>query len=116
LIDKSVMDLTPWQAGLFSLVSLLLAWFAYDGLCRSPLGKHEVALAVVVYIFLFLITYAFTQVLSGRAAVNQIGAIVGTMMVANAFTLIHPNQRKSVNALFAGQRPAAELVIKARQR
>jgi uncharacterized membrane protein len=116
LIDKSVMDLTPWQAGLFSLVSLLLAWFAYDGLCRSPLGKHEVALAVVVYIFLVLITYAFTQVLSGRAAVNQIGAIVGTMMVANAFTLIHPNQRKSVNALFAGQRPAAELVVKARQR
>lgn len=116
LIDKSVMDLTPLQAGLFSLVTLLLAWFAYDGLCRSPLGKHEVVLAIVVYAFLVLITYAFTQVLSGRAAVNQIGAIVGTFMVANAFTVIHPNQRKSVNALFNGQRPAAELVIKARQR
>jgi uncharacterized membrane protein len=116
LIDKSVMDLTPVQAGLFSFVTLLLAWFAYDGLCRSPLGKHEVALAIVVYGFLVLITYAFTEVLSGRAAVNQIGAIVGTFMVANAFTVIHPNQRKSVNALFNGQRPAAELVIKARQR
>lgn len=116
LIDKSVMDLTPLQAGLFSLVSLLVAWFAYDALCRSPLGKHEIVLAVVVYVFLVVITYAFTQVLSGRAAVNQIGAIVGTFMVANAFTVIHPNQRKSVNALFAGQRPAAELVVKARQR
>ncbi|MGH2507537.1 MAG: urate hydroxylase PuuD [Ktedonobacteraceae bacterium] len=116
LIDKSVMDLTPLQAGLFSLVSLLAAWFAYDALCRSPLGKHEIVLAVVVYVFLVVITYAFTRVLSGRAAVNQIGAIVGTFMVANALTVIHPNQRKSVNALFAGQRPAAELVIKARQR
>lgn len=116
LIDKSVMDLSPLQAGLFSLISLLAAWFAYDALCRSPLGKHEVALAIVVYIFLVVITYAFTQVLSGRAAVNQIGAIVGTFMVANAFTVIHPNQRKSVNALFSGQRPAPELVIKARQR
>jgi uncharacterized membrane protein len=116
LIDKSVMDLTPLQAGLFSLTSLLVAWFAYDALCRSPLGKRELALAIVVYLFLVVITYAFTQVLSGRAAVNQIGAIVGTMMVANAFTVIHPNQRKSVNALFAGQCPAAELVIKARQR
>ena len=116
LIDKSVMDLTPLEAGLFSLISLLVAWFAYDALCRSPLGKHEVALAIVVYVFLVVITYAFTQVLSGRAAVNQIGAIVGTMMVANAFTVIHPNQRKSVNALFAGQRPSAELVVKARQR
>jgi len=45
-----------------------------------------------------------------------IGAIVGTFMVANAFTVIHPNQRKAVNALFNGQRPAAELVVKARQR
>lgn len=116
LIDKSVMDLTPFQAGLFSLVSLLAAWFAYDALCRSPLGKHEIALAIVVYLFLVVITYAFTQVLSGRAAVNQVGAIVGTFMVANAFTVIHPNQRKSVNALFAGKRPAGELVTKARQR
>lgn len=116
LIDKSVMVLTPFQAGLFSLVSLLAAWFAYDALCRSPLGKHEIALAIVVYLFLVVITYAFTQVLSGRAAVNQVGAIVGTFMVANAFTVIHPNQRKSVNTLFAGKRPAAELVTKARQR
>lgn len=116
LIDKSVMVLTPFQAGLFSLVSLLAAWFAYDALCRSPLGKHEIALAIVVYLFLVVITYAFTQVLSGRAAVNQVGAIVGTFMVANAFTVIHPNQRKSVNALFAGKRPAGELVTKARQR
>ena len=116
LIDKSVMELTPLQAGLFSLVSLLVAWFAYDGLCRSPLGKHEVALAVVVYVFLVVITYAFTHVLSGRAAVNQIGAIVGTFMVANAFTVIHPNQRKCVKALLAGERPPAELVVKARQR
>jgi uncharacterized membrane protein len=116
LIDKAVMDLTPLQAGIFSLVTLLVAWFAYDALCRSPLGEHEIALAIVVYIFLVFATYAFTEVLSGRAAVNQIGAIVGTFMVANAFTVIHPNQRKSVNALFSGQRPAPELVIKARQR
>ena len=54
LIDKSVMNLTPWEAGLFSLVSLLLAWFAYDLLCRSPLGKHDIALAVIVYIFLVI--------------------------------------------------------------
>jgi len=116
LIDKSVMDLTPWQAGLFSLASLLLAWFAYDLLCRSPLGKHDVALAIVVYGFLVVISYAFTQVLSGRAAVNQIGAIVGTFMVANAFTVIHPNQRKCVDALLAGKAADPVLVAKARQR
>ncbi len=116
LIDKSVMDLTPWQAGLFSFISLLVIWFIYDGLCRSPLGKHDVALAVVVYVFLVVLSYAFTQVLSGRAAVNQIGAIVGTFMVANAFTVIHPNQRKNVEAMLAGKPADPALVVKARQR
>lgn len=116
LIDKSVIDLTPWEAGLFSLASLLAAWFAYDLLCRSPLGKHDVLLALVVYLFLVVLSYAFTHVLSGRAAVNQIGAIVGTFMVANAFVVIHPNQRKTVNALLANHSPDPVLVAKARQR
>jgi uncharacterized membrane protein len=116
LIDKSVMDLTPWQAGIFSLVSLLIAWFAYDLLCRSSLGKNDMALALVVYVFLVIITYAFTHVLSGRAAVNQIGAIVGTLIVANAFTIIHPNQYKIIDSLLAGQPADPVLVAKARQR
>jgi uncharacterized membrane protein len=116
LIDKSVVDLTPLQAGLFSLISLLVVWFIYDGLCRSPLGKHDIALAIIVYLFLVVLSYAFTQVLSGRAAVNQIGAIVGTFMVANAFTVIHPNQRKTVNSLLAGKTADPILVTKARQR
>jgi len=63
-----------------------------------------------------VLAYAFTHVLSGRAAVNQIGAVVGTFMVANAFTMIHPNQRKAVKALLAGQQPDPALVAKARQR
>jgi len=116
LIDRSIMDLTPLQAAAFSLVSLLVVWFIYDGLCRSPLGRHDLALAVIVYIFLVVLAYAFTHVLSGRAAVNQIGAVVGTFMVANAFTMIHPNQRKAVKALLAGQQPDPALVAKARQR
>jgi uncharacterized membrane protein len=116
LIDKSVMDLSPLQAAIFSLISLLVVWFIYDGLCRSPLGKYDVALAIVVYAFLVLLAYAFTQVLSGRAAVNQIGAVVGTFMVANAFVVIHPNQRKSVDALLARKPVDPVLVVKARQR
>src|SRR5206468_1273847 len=45
LIDKSVMDLTAPMAALVAFVSLVVAWLAYEGLCRSPLGKHEAALA-----------------------------------------------------------------------
>ena len=105
LVDKSVLDLTPLQAGLFSLVSLALAWLLYEAACRSGLSSHELPFAIGGYIFLVVLTYAFTHVLSGRGAFNQIGAIIGTIMVANVFTLIIPNQKKVVAALLAGQTP-----------
>ena len=72
-------------------------------LCRSPLGKHEVALALVGYVFLVALTYAFTHVFSGRGAFIQIGALIGTIMVANVFVIIIPDQRKMVAALIAGK-------------
>jgi uncharacterized membrane protein len=105
LVDKSILDLTPLQAALFSFCSLALAWLLYEGACRSGLAKHELPFAVGGYIFLVALTYAFTHVLSGRGAFNQIGAIIGTIMVANVFLVIIPNQKKVVAALLAGQAP-----------
>jgi uncharacterized membrane protein len=116
LVDKSVMDLTPVQAGLFSLVSLVLAWGLYEAACRSAFAKHELAFVITGYIFLVALTFAFTHVLSGRGAFNQIGAIIGTIMVANVFLNIIPNQRKTVAALIAGQKPDPALGIQGKQR
>src|SRR5579864_3395839 len=109
LVDKSILDLTPLQAGLFSLCSLALAWLLYEAACRSGLARHELPFALAGYVFLVALTYAFTHVLSGRGAFNQIGAIVGTIMVANVFALIIPNQKKIVTALLAGQPPDPKL-------
>ena len=64
LIDKSVLDLTATQAALIAFLSLVVSWLAYEGLCRSPLGRHEVALALVGYVFLVALTFAFTRVFS----------------------------------------------------
>jgi uncharacterized membrane protein len=116
LVDKSNLDLTPLQAGLFSLGSLVLAWLLYEGACRSGLARHELAFAFGGYLFLVGLTYAFTHVLSGRGAFNQIGAIIGTIMVANVFALIIPNQKKIVAALLSGQSPDPELGTQSKQR
>jgi uncharacterized membrane protein len=116
LVDKSTLDLTPLQAGLFSFGSLALAWILYEGACRSGLAKHELAFAFGGYLFLVALTYAFTHVLSGRGAFNQIGAIIGTIMVANVFALIIPNQKKIVTALLAGRAPDPELGKQSKQR
>ncbi len=105
LVDKSVLDLSAPAAAAVAFFSLAAAWIAYEVLCRSPLGKHEVALALVGYLFLVVLTYAFTHVFSGRGAFTQIGALIGTIMVANVFVIIIPYQKKTVAALIAGKEP-----------
>ena len=107
LIDKSVLDMSEPTAAAIAFGTLLVAWLIYEGLCRSPLGRHEVALALVGYVFLVALTYGFTHVFSGRGALTQIGALVGTIMVANVFIIIIPNQKKTVDALLKGEEPEA---------
>jgi uncharacterized membrane protein len=116
LIDRSVLDLSATQAAGVAFASLLVAWLAYEGLCRSPLGRHETTLAAIGYVFLVALTYSFTHVFSGRGAFTQIGALIGTIMVANVFVVIIPNQRKIVAALIAGRTPDAALGEQAKQR
>ena len=116
LVDKSVLELTPLQAGLFSFVSLAVAWLLYEAACRSGLARHELPFALGGYLFLVGLTYAFTHVLSGRGAFNQIGAIIGTIMVANVFVTIIPNQKKTVAALLKGETPDPQLGEAGKQR
>jgi uncharacterized membrane protein len=105
LIDKSVLDLSAPAAAAIAFASLAAAWLAYEGACRSALGRYEVALALVGYVFLVVLTYAFTHVFSGRGAFTQIGALIGTIMVANVFVIVIPYQKKIVAALLAGKEP-----------
>jgi uncharacterized membrane protein len=105
LIDKSVLDLSPQGAVAVSFCGLAAAYLAYEAICRSPLGRYDVALALLGYVFLVALTLAFTHVFAGRGAFVQIGALIGTIMVANVFVVIIPYQKKSVAALLAGQTP-----------
>ena len=94
LIDPSVMALTPWQAIGISLASLAAGWLIYDLLCRSPLGNNMGFLALVVFALIVAAAWFFTHVFSGRGALIHVGAFIGTMMAANVFAVIIPNQRK----------------------
>ena len=116
MIDRGVLDLAPWQAVAISLVGLALGWFVYDLLCRSPLGRNDNALALVGLVFLTLLAWICAQVFSGRGAMMQMGALIGTIMVANVFFVIIPGQRKVVDALIAGEAPDPELGRRGKQR
>ncbi len=116
LIDKSVMNLSPLKAVGFSLAGLAAGWLIYDALCRSKIGRSDLHLALTGFIFLVALSYGFNQVFSGRGAFMQMGALIGTMMVANVFLLIMPNQRKVVAALLRGETPDPRLGAQAKQR
>ena len=116
LIDTHVLDLPVWGAVLISLVGLALGWLVYDGLCKSPLGEHDVQLAAAGFAFLVALAYGFTLLFSGRGAYMQMGALIGTMMVANVFMVIIPNQKKVVADLIAGREPDPKLGQQAKQR
>jgi len=55
-------------------------------------------------------------VFSGRGAFTQIGALIGTIMVANVFIIVIPNQKKTVAALLAGKTPDPRWGEEAKQR
>jgi len=105
LVDRSVLNIGRYSAAAISLASLTAAWVLYEAACRSALARNELLLSVLGYIFLVALTYGFTHVFSGRGAFTQIGAIIGTIMVANVFVIIIPYQKKTVAALIAGEKP-----------
>ena len=116
MIDQGVMELSQWQAVAISVVSLVLGWVVYDRLCKSPVGKNDTGLALAGLAMLVLAAWGFSEVFSGRGAMLQVGALIGTMMAANVAMIIIPNQKKVVADLLAGKEPDPALGKEAKQR
>ncbi|HTN96460.1 MAG TPA: urate hydroxylase PuuD [Nordella sp.] len=116
LIDPSILPLTPWQAIAISLAGLAAGWFIYDGLCRSALVHRPGLLALAVFVLILIAAYGFTHVFSGRGALIHVGAFIGTMMAANVFAVIIPNQRKITAALLRGEAPDPRFGVTGKQR
>jgi uncharacterized membrane protein len=105
LVDPAVLDLSPWAAIAISAAMLVGGWVIYDLLCRSKLGENETALSAAMVLLLVVVAYLACHVFSGRGAFLQVGAMTGTIMVANVAIVIMPGQRKMVAAMQAGREP-----------
>ena len=116
LIDQTVLELSSWQAIGISLASIVFGWVAYDLLCKSPLGRNSTGLMVLLFAILVAMAWGYTQVFSGRAALLHLGAFTATIMTANVFAIIIPNQKKVVDVLRAGGTPDPKYGVIAKQR
>ena len=116
LVDTHVLDISATGAILLSLASIGVGWVIYDLLCKSPIGKNQNTLMVLLYIVLVAMAWGYTQVFSGRAAFLHLGAFTATIMSANVFLIIIPNQKKVVASLQRGEAPDPALGLQAKQR
>jgi uncharacterized membrane protein len=116
LVDPQVRALAPGAAVAMGFGTLLVSWLVYDQLCKSPLGRMPVPFAALGFVLATGVAFFLTQMFGHRAAYIHVGAALGTLMAANVFFVIIPNQRVMVDAMIAGKEPEAKKGIDAAQR
>jgi len=107
LIDYDKVELSVLQAIAISAGSLAIGWVLYDTLCKSPLGERPTVLMLLLFVILVVMAWGYDQVFTGRAALLHLGAFTATIMTANVFLIIMPNQRIVVRDLQEGRKPDA---------
>jgi uncharacterized membrane protein len=114
LIDPSVADLSSGAAIAISLAGLVLAWVVYDLLCRAI--KSDLVVGVAGVGLTALAAWGATQLFSGRGAFIQVGAMLGTIMVASVLFVIIPAHWELIRAKEQQRPPRIELGIDAKRR
>ncbi|MFW5680030.1 MAG: urate hydroxylase PuuD [Pseudomonadota bacterium] len=116
LIDPAVLALSEPLGIALSIASLAFGWLVYDALCKSRVARSDTGLMLALFALIVAMAWAYSMVFSGRAAFLHLGAFTGTIMVANVFLNIIPNQKIVVADLEAGRTPDPALGKTAKQR
>ncbi|MGO8411547.1 urate hydroxylase PuuD, partial [Rhizobium ruizarguesonis] len=73
-------------------------------------------LMAVLYVVLVFMAWGYTKLFTGRAALLHLGALTATIMSANVFMIIIPNQKIVVADLIVGRVPDPKYGQVAKQR
>ena len=115
LIDQQVMALSPLVAIAISAGFLTAGWVIYNSLCEILKGR-DTLLAAIIFIFVIFCDWLLFQLFSARAAYLHVGAMMGSIMVANVFFHIIPGQKSMVAEIRAGQIPDPKYGVIGKQR
>ena len=108
-VDPAFARFGGLGAGVMFAALVAVAWLLYDALFRSPLGRRQpLQAAAIGFVVLVGVIWALCRVMQPQAAFVHVGALIGTLMVANVWMIIIPNQRALVEAVKAGRAPDAD--------
>ena len=116
IVDKRVVEITPFIAILISIISLVVSWFIYDLLCKSKIINNNIVFITAILIFLLLVSFGLTKIFGAKFAFLSVGLIIGTNMFANVFTVIIPNQMNIINSSLKNEKFDTSLSLAAKQR
>ncbi|HEU4405416.1 MAG TPA: urate hydroxylase PuuD [Polyangiaceae bacterium] len=116
LVDSARFPLHPHVATTISALGPVAGWLIYDTLWKV-VGPRAPRAALAASIALLLGAIAgFCTAFTGRAAYIHVGVLLGTVMVANVWMRILPNQRRMIAARLAGREPDWKQGVAAKQR
>ena len=116
MVDKRVLEISPFYAIVTSISSLLVSWFVYDLLCKSSLIINDILFNLIILILLVLVSFGLTKLFGPKFAFLSVGLIIGTNMFGNVFTVIIPNQMNIINSSKKNEKFDASLSLAAKQR
>ncbi|HJZ87697.1 MAG TPA: urate hydroxylase PuuD [Polyangia bacterium] len=101
--------LDKWAGSGIVLAVWVVGFFIYDVLWKA-MAKQEKVGVIVSFVIVTGIAFGMSRLFTPRAVFIIIGGLFGTIMFANVWMRIWPNQRKIIAATKAGTAPDAALV------
>ncbi len=103
LVDPIDPKLSKVVASIAGVGSLIAGFAVYDLLARTAIAKNDQAFGALSFVLLLAATYALFRIMPARAAYIHVGAMLGTIMVANVWMRILPPQRRMIAAAAKGE-------------
>ena len=116
MVDKRILEITPFNAILISIISLVVSWFFYDFLCKSKIINNNILFISIIFILLVLVSFGLTKIFGPKFAFLSVGLIIGSNMFGNVFTVIIPNQMNIINSSSKNEKFDTSLSLAAKQR
>ena len=116
LADPAVASLHHIAAVAVAVGSIVTGWLLYDTLWRTVAPRSPTLAGALSIVGLASLVVALTGLLNGRAAFLHVGAMLGTIMAANVWSVIMPSQDLLVTAVREGRPPDPLVAEQAKMR